>query len=430
MRSAFLRAGVVLVTAGTFAAVVTGTSAQAAPPFTPDAVAEALTFSAVPDVTGTVPVGACEARFIVRGGSGAGFSLASTSAPGQVTGSLTVSAGQTYRLGAGTSANGSSGGLGGNGNGGNGYTVGGYVGYGGGAGSVFQLGNSLAAVAGGGGGAGNSWQGDAAGGGGGAGVGGAGGNGQAASPYQALGGPVAMTGMASGGAGLQTAGGSANLHGGAGGGGGYAGGEGSTEGLSAGGGSNYANTSLPGMNITMNSVYPAAASGYSGIAFFACPNPSAITSVTVAPNGTSASLSFPAAVDNGTPVTGYQYSLNGGTSWNTLTTSGTSTKTATISALTLSTAYTVDVRPVFTTANIESNDVAAGGPGKAVTAYVTATSQSFTTLAQNVSPAPSAADSSLASTSAPQGGLALTGAVLFIASGLALVGLGRRKLRP
>lgn len=174
MRSAFARAGVALVTVGTVAAVFAGTSAQAAPPFTPDAVAEALTFTAVPDVTGTVPAGVCEARFIVRGGSGAGVSLAATSAPGQVTGSLTVSAGQTYRLGAGTSANGSSGGLGGNGNGGNGYSVGGYVGYGGGAGSVFQLGNSLAAVAGGGGGAGSSWQGDAAGGGGGAGVGGAG----------------------------------------------------------------------------------------------------------------------------------------------------------------------------------------------------------------------------------------------------------------
>ena len=38
MRSAFLRAGVVLVTAGTVAAVVAGTSAQAAPPFSPDLV--------------------------------------------------------------------------------------------------------------------------------------------------------------------------------------------------------------------------------------------------------------------------------------------------------------------------------------------------------------------------------------------------------
>ena len=415
MRTVVTRAGVALVTAGTLVAVFAGSPAQAAPPFSPDAVAEALTFSAVPDVTGTVPSGVCSARFIVRGGSGAGANLGSVSAPGQVTGTLNVTAGQTYRLGAGTSANGSTGGLGGNGNGGNGFTVGGYIGYGGGAGSVFQLGNSLAAVAGGGGGAGNSWQGDAAGGGGGAGVGGAGGNGQAASPYQALGGPVAITGMASGGAGLQTAGGSANLHGGAGGGGGFAGGEGSTEGLSAGGGSNYANTSLPGMNLTMNGNYGSAAGGYSGLAFIACAAPSAVASVSVTPNGTSAALSFPAAVDNGTPVTGYQYSVNNGSSWNTLTTSGTSTLSATISSLTLSTAYTVQVRPVYVTAAIVANN------GGGVTSYASAASQSFTTLAENVSPA-------LATTSAPDHSGLLTGALALVCAGLALVEAGRRKL--
>jgi LPXTG-motif cell wall-anchored protein len=84
-------------------------------------------------------------------------------------------------------------------------------------------------------------------------------------------------------------------------------------------------------------------------------------------------------------VTGYQYSLNGGTSWNTLTTSGSSSKTATVGDLSLSTAYTVQVRPVYVTADIVANAVTSSpaGPGRGVTAYVTATSASFTTLAQN-----------------------------------------------
>lgn len=86
MRSAFTRAGVALVTVGTVAAVVAGSSASAAPAFTPDVVAEALTFAATPDVSGTVPSGVCSASFMVRGGSGAGASIGATSAPGQVTG--------------------------------------------------------------------------------------------------------------------------------------------------------------------------------------------------------------------------------------------------------------------------------------------------------------------------------------------------------
>lgn len=416
MRSAFTRAGVVLVAVGTAASVFAGTSAQAAPPFSPDAVSEAMTYSAVPAVTGTVPSGVCSARFIVRGGSGAGLSLGSVSAPGQVSGDLTVTAGQTYSLAAGTSANGSTGGIGGNGNGGNGYTVGLFIGYGGGAGSVFQLGNTLAAVAGGGGGAGNGQQGDVAGGAGGAGVGGAGGNGQAASPYQALGGLAVMTGMASGGAGLQTTGGSPNTHGGSGGGGGFSGGEGSTEGLSAGGGSNYANMSLPGMTLTMNGSYGSAAGGYSGIGFTACAAPSAVASVSVTPNGTSAAVSFPAAVDNGTPVTGYQYSLNNGSTWNTLTTSGSSTLSATISSLSLSSSYTVKIRPVYVTAAIVANN------GGGVTSYAAVASQSFTTLAENTTPA-------LAVTGAQDLSQPLNGALALLGAGLVFIELGRRKFK-
>lgn len=426
MRPSFVRAGVVLTTVATAGAVGIASSAQAAPPFSPDAVAEALTFSAVPEVTGTVPSGACSAQFIVRGGSGAGPSLAATSAPGQVRGSLTVTAGQTYALRAGTSANGSTGGIGGNGNGGNGYSVGIYIGYGGGAGSAFQLGNSLAAVAGGGGGAASTYGSSLPGGDGGGGVNGAGGNGSSMTPWQALGGPVAITGMASGGNGLTTMSGSPNTNGGAGGGGGFSGGEGSTSGLSAGGGSNYANTSLAGMSVTSNGSYGASAGGYSGIAFAACPAPSAVTSISVTPNGTSAALSFPAAVDNGTPVTGYQYSLDG-TTWNNLTTSGSSTLSATVSSLSLSTSYTVRVRPVYLTADIVANAVGNGGPGRAVTSYVTATSQAFTTLAQNTVTPSSSSSAPLAETSAPNPSGWVASALALLVTGGALMLVSRRK---
>lgn len=417
MRSAFTRAGVALVTVGTFAAVVAGSSASAAPAFTPDVVAEALTFAATPDVSGTVPSGVCSASFMVRGGSGAGLSIGATSAPGQVTGSFTLSAGQSYLLQAGSSANGITGGLGGYAVGGNGRTVTSYLGYGGGAASGLLLGSTLVAVAGGGGGASNDWQGNAAGGSGGGGTGGAGGPGGLNNP--ALGGTVAPSGTAAGGNAP-----SADIYGGGGGGAGYSGGQGSASGLRGGGGSNYANTGVAGMNVTANGAYSAAAGGYSALAFVACPAPSAVTSVAVAPNGTTAEVSFPAAVDNGSPVTGYQYSINGGTNWNNFTSTGSTTRVGTISSLSLGTAYTVQIRPVYVTAAIVANS------GGGVNAYGSATSQSFTTLAQNVYPAPTNFPvAALAQTAAPDQSGLLTGALALLCAGLALVGAGRRKMR-
>jgi LPXTG-motif cell wall-anchored protein len=384
----FIRAGVVFTTIATAGAVSLASSAQAAPAFFPDLLGEALTFSAVPDVTGTVPSGVCSGSFLLLGGGGAGLSLGAQSYPGQVAGSLTLSAGQSVVLKTGASANGSTGGLGGYAAGGNGLTNNTFIGYGGGAASGFLLDGTLIAVSGGGGGAGNNQQGNGRGGAGGGGTNGAGQNGT----------DLFSINTAQGGAlGAQTSsvgqdasivyrlGGGANPNGGGGGGGGWNGGQGGTAGASGGGGSNYVLSSAPGINITGNGTYGAGASGYAGVAYAACPVPSAITAVTVTPNGTSAALSFPAAVDNGTPVTGYQYSLNSGTSWSTLTTAGSATKTATISSLSLSTAYTVQVRPVYVTADILANATTStpAGPGRGVTAYVSATSQSFTTLAQN-----------------------------------------------
>jgi|GEM_PF-4385250 len=416
-----IRVGVVFTTIATVGAVSLASSAQAAPPFSPDLVGEALTLSAVPDVSGTVPAGVCAGRFIVRGGGGAGLSLGAQSYPGQTSGTLTLSAGQAVVLKTGTSANGISGGLGGFAAGGSGLTNTTNLGYGGGAASGFLLDGNVIAVGAGGGGAGNNYQGNGRGGAGGGGTNGAGENGtNLFSANTALGGALGSSTSPSGQNAItlsRDGNNYVNTYGGGGGGGGWNGGQGGTFGASGGGGSNYASSAAPGINITGNGSYGSVASGYAGLAYTACAIPSAITAVTVTPNGTSATVSFPAAVDNGTPVTAYQYSLDGGTSWNSLTTSGTSTKTATVSSLSLSTAYTVQVRPVYVTADIVANAAANGGPGRAVTSYIAATSQSFTTLAQ---------DPVLAQTGSPRSLAPLAGALAAIIAGAALV-LARRK---
>jgi LPXTG-motif cell wall-anchored protein len=334
-----------------------------------------------------------------------------------------LAAGQSVVLKTGAPASGSTGGLGGYAAGGNGLTAGSDLGYGGGAASGFILNGTTIAVGGGGGGAGNNQQGNGRGGAGGGGTNGAGENGtNLFSINTAQGGAIGAQTSSVGQNALNVyRTGGANPNGGGGGGGGWNGGQGGTAGASGGGGSNYSNSGAAGININSSGSYNAVATGYAGLAYAACPVPSAISAVTVTPNGTSAALSFPAAVDNGTPVTGYQYSLNGGTSWNTLTTSGSSTKTATISSLSLSTSYTVDVRPVYLTADIVANAVANGGPGRAVVGYAGTTAQSFTTLAQNVVASTSLADTGTTKSFAP-----LAGALAALVAGVSLV-IARRK---
>ena len=423
MRPSFIRAGVVFTTIATAGAVSLASSAQAAPVFHPDLVGEAQSTSAVADVTGTVPSGVCSGSFIVRGSGGSGLSLGAQSYPGQVVGSLTLTAGQTVVLKTGAPASASAGGLGGYAAGGNGLTAGSFLGYGGGAASGFLLNGVAIAVGGGGGGAGNNQQGNGRGGAGGGGTNGAGENGtDLFSINTAQGGAIGAQTSSVGQDALNVYRfGGVNPNGGGGGGGGWNGGQGGTAGASGGGGSNYVNSGAAGININSNGSYGAVAMGYAGVAFNACPIPSAVSSVSVTPNGTSAALSFPAAVDNGTPVTGYQYSLNNGTSWTTLTTSGTSTKTATISSLTLSTAYTVQVRPVYLTADIVANDPSNGGPGRLLTSFVSATSQSFTTLAQDV-----VAPTALSNTGSAFSITPLAGALAALIAGASLV-LARRK---
>jgi hypothetical protein len=172
-----------------------------------------------------------------------------------------------------------------------------------------------------------------------------------------------------------------NPKGGAGGGGGWNGGQGGVWGASGGGGSNYANTSITGLSITSNGSHGARANGFTSLTYRACAAPSPISSITVTQSDKSATLSFPTPADNGTPITGYQYSFDNGSTWSTLSTSGSTTKTATVGALSPMTSYSIQVRGVYSTADIVANDVAYYGPGRGVTAYGSALSQSFTTLA-------------------------------------------------
>lgn len=362
----FSRLGVYIVAASAVTTTVLASPAMAAGPIQPDAVNESLSYVANQTVLATVPSGVCGATFNVRGGSGGGPSLVSMSAGGEVTGTLVLTAGQVITLNAGSSADLDQGGLGGYAPGGDGYTQGATLNYGGGAASGLGIqGVGVIAVAGGGGGYGALGDLGGAGGGGVAGAGADGANSGGA------GGTVAMSGSSSGGTGVSRSS--------AGGGAGYSGGSASTTaGGAAGGGSNYFNNGYANASLGLNHAYSAAAGGYAAVAYQACAAPSAPASLTVTPNGTSATLSFPRSVDNGSPVTGYQYSLDGGLNWNSLTTTGTTTKSATISSLTLGTNYNIDVRATYLTAAINANQ---GGGTQDFSAGV---SSSFTASAASL----------------------------------------------
>jgi uncharacterized protein with LGFP repeats len=75
--------------------------------------------------------------------------------------------------------------------------------------------------------------------------------------------------------------------------------------------------------------------------------PAAPTGLSATPGNASATLSFTPGSDGGSPVTGYQVSTDGGTTWTTLaTTASGSTETGTITGLTNGTPYPVKVRAV------------------------------------------------------------------------------------
>lgn len=395
-----------LTLAATAVVASTGLAAPAfaAPPLVPDVANEPMSYVSSPTVTATVPSGVCSGIFAVRGGAGGGPSLLTMAPGGEVSGNLPLQAGQIVRLSAGTSADGSgAGGLGG-------YAVGGDVSggtpgnYGGGAASSLIVANTLIAVAGGGGGYGSL--GDI----GGAGGGGTGGAGADGANGGGAGGPLTA----------QTSAGDAGVGIAGGGGGGYSGGSAPiSSGHSGGGGSNYFNSGYSGIGLTFNGAQGGAANGFSGVTYLPCQAPSAPATLTVTPNGTSASLSFPRSVDNGSPVTGYQYSIDGGQNWNSLTTSGTTTKTATITALTVGTSYTVDVRPTYLTAAINANQ------GGNVIDYGAQVSANFA-AAVGASSVTGSSSSSLSATGFDARGLLAAGVALALA-GFSTLFISRRR---
>jgi hypothetical protein len=88
-------------------------------------------------------------------------------------------------------------------------------------------------------------------------------------------------------------------------------------------------------------------------------------------SSSSATLTWTAPSDGGSAITGYEYSLDGGSTW---TSTGSSAASATISSLSASTAYTVELRAV-----------------NAVGESTTPASLSFTTSAAPAAPAPAPA---------------------------------------
>jgi titin len=74
--------------------------------------------------------------------------------------------------------------------------------------------------------------------------------------------------------------------------------------------------------------------------------PYAPTSFTVQPGDGSAALSFDAPASNGLAITGYQYSIDGGTTWLTLSVTGSTPLTATVTGLTNGALYGIEIRGV------------------------------------------------------------------------------------
>ncbi|WP_281787041.1 hypothetical protein [Aurantimicrobium sp. INA4] len=301
----------------------------------PDLSAQSLGGRQPADAFGTVPVGVCSASFLVQGAAGEGPGGVGGKG-GLIIGTLPVTAGSQLSLTAGSSP---IGGMAGTSsmsqlNGGTGF-------YAGGAGSAIQLNNHWVALAGGGGGAG--------------------------SDFSANGGDAGATGSAGGNgtSGAGGAGGSILINSGvidaagpnptAGGGGGGIGANGSAgTGNSGGGGAGNSSGSLTGTIISVNGTAPSVATGKAEVTYTSCATPSQPGSISeIGQTSTSRSISFAASSTSGIAVSGYKYTLNGGSA-QTLSTAGTTTLTGTISGLTPGTVYSLSVQPSYVVPNIQS----------------------------------------------------------------------------
>ena len=317
-------------------------AANAGGPVSPDIIASAINPGSADVQTDTVPTGVCSATINVRGGSGGGASLNLYSYGGEVVGTIPLTAGQAVVASAGSSANSTAGGVGGNGNGGNGDGTG----YGGGAGSSLTVAGTLIAVGGGGGGAGAN----GTGGNGGGGVSGAGAAGNASGSSGGgggAGGSASLSGVANG----TSSSGSANSGGGA---GGYSGGSAGSNGAGGGGGSNYVNSGWGG-TLTSGTATASAGGGVT-VSYVQCAVPTQPTGLTIgSPSGSSVNVSFTPSTTTGTLlVDSYVYSLDNGATWTAFATSGSTTKTGTVSGLAGGT-NSIAVAARYNTAAINAN---------------------------------------------------------------------------
>ncbi|WP_161952663.1 fibronectin type III domain-containing protein [Actinoplanes sp. TFC3] len=105
--------------------------------------------------------------------------------------------------------------------------------------------------------------------------------------------------------------------------------------------------SITSIRTQASSVYYADPNGNRVNRLFPASAPSAPTNLQITPGAGSISLSFdPPSSTGGTAVTSYEVSTDGGTTWNTLTTSGTGPITGTVTGLTNGQSYSVAVRAV------------------------------------------------------------------------------------
>jgi hypothetical protein len=127
--------------------------------------------------------------------------------------------------------------------------------------------------------------------------------------------------------------------------------------------------------------------------------PGTPSSVSVTGGNSSALVSFTAPSDTGgSPVTGYEYSTDGGDSWHPLTTSGTAPVTGTITGLVNGALYSIEVR-AFNSVGVGIGSIAAPTTASTTPSPPTAVVAIATAGRATVSFTPSAADGGLTITS-------------------------------
>ncbi|MGO9902437.1 MAG: fibronectin type III domain-containing protein [Solirubrobacteraceae bacterium] len=322
-------------------------------------------------LTGTVPAGVCSVTFDVYGGSGYSTDPGSASflggLGGHVRATLKETVGSTFTVKVGSIGGLPDGGVtAGVRTGGNGGTRGDSATYAGGGGGYTEVvaGSGARIIAAGGGGAGERTGDTSAGGVGGGGWEGYGASGAGLLAVRGMGGDLqggdpgaAWEGPGSAGSSLMggNGGGIFNRASGGGGGGYFGGGGGSAgwviqrrnQGWRQGGGGGGSN--LAPNDATINGAAADGGDGKVVATYNGCPTiPDAPINLTAAPNHNAVLLTFTPASDGNDPITGYEETHDGGSTWTPVTTSAGNAGTlqAVVSGLTDGTSYTFQLRTV------------------------------------------------------------------------------------